>query len=337
MERSDAMSDVTALTIGVMIPARNDATDLPRAVETVRAQVGVHIDSIVLSIGPSDDGTEQVAAGLASADARVVVIQNPSGRTPDALNLAIDALGTDIIVRVDARSELPSGYIQAAVEALLETGAGNVGAIQNPVGATAVEKAIAAAMRSPFGTGGAKYRSAQTRQPVDTAYLGVFRGDALAAVGGYDAAFTRNQDAELNIRLNRDGFEVWLDPALVVNYRPRPSLRALASQYWQYGWWRQLTSQKHARSLGPRQLIPPAMVSANVCCVLAGVTVSALWLVVPGLYAAVVVFAGFRDGFGSLTSRLQTAAALATMHFSWGAGFLVSWLRHRVLSSTLRR
>ena len=88
-------------------------------------------------------------------------------------------------VRVDARSQLPSDYIRNALETMSETGAGNVGAIQHPVGSTSTERGIAAAMCSRLGSGGAQYRHGQQRIEVETAYLGVFRRSALEEVGGW--------------------------------------------------------------------------------------------------------------------------------------------------------
>jgi GT2 family glycosyltransferase len=96
--------------------------------------------------------------------------------------------------------------------------------------------------------------------PVDTVYLGVFRRQALEAVGGYDPAFVRNQDAELNLRLRRAGYQVWFDPQLAVRYRPRGSVASLARQYREYGAYRRLTARRHPRSLAPRQLAAPAVV-----------------------------------------------------------------------------
>lgn len=318
-------------SIGVIIPARNDAAGLPKAVASVLTQQDADLASIVVAVGPSIDDTMTIARGLVEKDQRIRVIENPSGRTPEALNLAIDASTTDVIVRVDARSELPPGYVAMALQTMHETGAGNVGAIQRPVGDTVTQRAIASAMRSPLGSGGADYRSSSQRKQVDTAYLGVFRRDALCEVGGYDESFVRNQDAELNLRLAAAGHAVWLDPRLVVEYRPRPSLRALAAQYWQYGWWRQRTARKHPGSLRLRQLAAPVVVVGASSLVVLAASTTALWLMPVGVYAGALIVAGLSASSGGLRERLTMSAALATMHLSWGAGFLASlvWQNER--------
>ena len=46
---------------------------------------------VVLALGPSSDRTDEVAAGLAQADSRVILVRNPTGKTPAGLNAAIGA------------------------------------------------------------------------------------------------------------------------------------------------------------------------------------------------------------------------------------------------------
>ena len=310
--------------VSVVIPVRNDAPAVPNAVASVLAQQADELVEIVLAVGPSDDGSWDVASELAAETELVRVIENPSGRTPEALNRAIAASRGDIVVRVDARSVLPANYLAYALETLRETNAGNVGSVQVPVGDTPTQRAIAAAMRSRIGSGGAAYRHAGQRRRVGTAYLGAFRRAALDAVGGYDESFERNQDAELNTRLNAAGHEVWLDPRLRVDYRPRASLRRLASQYWQYGWWRQRTLRKHPGTAEPRQYAVPAAVLGLVGSGVVAI-VGPTWALAPiGGYSLALAGAAATADDLTAAERVTMIAALATMHFCWGAGFLAS-------------
>jgi len=305
--------------IATITPVLNDAANLPAAVGSIQHQDNV--EHIVLSVGPSSDDSLSVAQGLAQRDGRIVVVENPSGRTAAALNLATAATSADVVVRVDARAVLPENYVKHAVETLEATGAGNVGAAQNPVGHTLTERAIAAAMRSRVGSGGVAYRGDGHARQVDTAWLGVFRRSALDEVGGYDERFTRNQDAELNIRLAKAGHPVWFDPRLIVDYRPRPTLRKLAQQYFEYGQWRMRTIKKHRDSAKPRQLAAPVIVIGLVVAVILALVVSSLFWFVPAAYVVGLLVVGLMSE-GPLAQRLLTAGALFTMHITWGAGFL---------------
>ncbi len=91
-------------------------------------------------------------------------------------------------------------------------------------------------------------------------YLGVFRRAALEQQGGYNEEFIRAQDWELNFRIREAGGLIWFSPELRVSYRPRPSVRALAKQYKDYGRWRHVVARYHEGSINLRYLAPPTAV-----------------------------------------------------------------------------
>lgn len=307
-------------TVSVVIPARDAADHLEQTVAAVLAQD--HPLDVVIAVGPSQDETWHVAQRLATAHTRVRVIDNPVGTAPSGLNAAIAASRGDIVVRVDAHARIPEGYVARAVQTLRETGAANVGGMQVPTADSGFARAVAAAMRSPVGAGGATYRVGGEPGPVETVYLGVFRRKALADVGGYDETLVRNQDFELNHRLRQAGGTVWFDPELAVAYRPRGSVRGLWSQYLQYGAWKRLVLRRHPGSLELRQLVPPVFVVALVVAI--ALLFFSPWPLV-GLgaaYLAVIAVAAVSAADGLLHAP-AVALALATMHLAWGTGFLL--------------
>ncbi|MEM9200844.1 MAG: glycosyltransferase family 2 protein [Actinomycetota bacterium] len=314
--------DGTPTSLTVMIPALNAAGVIDRCLDAILAQ-DVEIDfDVVVAVGRSADGTADRVDARAADDGRVRRIDNPSGDTPRALNLAIQSSSGDLVVRVDAQAELPAGYLARILHTAIETGAANVGGIQRAVGEEPWARAIAAAMRSRFGVGPAQFRSGSHEGPTDTVYLGGFRRHALDVVGGYDESLIRNQDYELNYRLRKAGFVVWLDPSLVVDYTPRGSLRSLWSQYRQYGRWKRVVISRSPRSVRPRQIAAPALVLGLIGSAVLLAVGSPVGLALPVVYAtAVAVFAARPRG----ASRRRVALAFATMHVAWGWGFLFSW------------
>ncbi|KRC85380.1 glycosyl transferase family 2 [Terrabacter sp. Root85] len=306
------------------MPILNEARHLRDAVAMILAQDYSGPLEIVLALGPSTDRTDEVAADLAAADARVHVVANPSGRTPDGLNAAIGASTGAVIVRVDGHAEIPDDYISVAVAELLRVGADNVGGIMDAQGTSAFERAVAAAMRSPLGVGSARFHTGGEPGDADTVYLGVFRRAALERVGGYDPHFARAQDWEMNHRIRETGGKVWFTPDLRVTYRPRASVQALAKQYFHYGRWRRVVARHHEGTINPRYLAPPTMVGVTTVATIAGFVWPPAWIV-PAAYAAGVTAGGLAISRGeSAATRAATPVVLATMHWSWGIGFLTS-------------
>ncbi|MFC7486635.1 glycosyltransferase family 2 protein [Knoellia sp. CPCC 206453] len=310
--------------VSVVIPVLNEGRHLRDAVGQVLAQVYAGDLEVVLALGPSTDDTDVVAADLGASDPRVRTVANPTGRTPSALNAAIGAARHDIIVRVDGHAEIPADYVATAVRTLDDTGADNVGGVMKAVGRTAFEKAVACAMRSRIGVGGGTFHVGGGAGPVDTVYLGAFRRSALDRVGGYDERYTRTQDWHLNLRLRQSGGTVWFTPDMEVTYRPRSTVKTLARQYFQYGQWRRVVAREHPETVNARYLAPPVMVLGTTAATL----VALAWppaLLVPAAYAAGIAVGGGAISSGEpLRTRLLTPVVLATMHWSWGIGFLTS-------------
>ncbi len=309
--------------VSVILPVLNEEFYLAHTVNAILSQDYAGPMEVILAIGPSKDRTQVVAEELRAHDPRVVLVSNPSGRTAAGLNLAIQQSKYPVIVRVDGHAEIPENYISLAVEILNQTGAVNVGGVMGAVGVTKFEKAVARAMRSLFGVGASRFHTGGKAGSVDTVYLGVFLRTALVAVGGFDERFTRAQDWELNYRLRQAGGNVYFDPRLHVTYRPRPTLKALAKQYFEYGRWRHVVIRRHQGTVNLRYLAPPVALLGTVSSLILGSVLSPLWFVPAAIYLAFLIVASLSIGrnFGEYT-RLPWI--LLTMHMSWGAGYLTS-------------
>ncbi len=309
--------------ISVILPVRNEALHLADAVNAILTQDFLGSLEVILAVGPSVDSTEQIARGLALADPRVVVVANPSGRTAAGLNIAVKKSQYSIIVRVDGHAEIPSNYLSLVLETLTQTGAVNVGGVMAAVGKSLFERSVARAMRSPLGVGASRFHTGGVAGEVDTVYLGAFRKEALLAVGGFDERFTRAQDWELNHRLRVAGGSIFFDPRLVVTYRPRASVSALARQYFEYGRWRRVVSRHHEGTINYRYLAPPFTVLVSILSLLGGFLISTILLVPALIYALFILVASLLIG-KSIGEVISLPLILLTMHICWGMGFLTS-------------
>jgi len=309
--------------ISVILPVLNEEKYLEDAVKAILAQSFDGELEVILAIGPSTDKTLEIAQRLHSYDPRVILVANPTGRTAAGLNLAIAAAHYSIIVRVDGHANIPSNYCQLVLEILESSGAVNVGGVMAAQGQSLFERSVALAMRSALGVGASRFHTGGMAGAVDTVYLGAFRKEALLAVGGFDEQFTRAQDWELNFRLRQAGGVVFFDPRLVVTYRPRSTVKALAKQYFEYGRWRRVVSRRHQGTINYRYLAPPVTVGATSLSLLFGLLVSPILLIPALVYAVFIVIASLIIG-KSAGEILCLSTILPVMHISWGLGFLTS-------------
>ncbi|MEY4437854.1 MAG: hypothetical protein RL249_266, partial [Actinomycetota bacterium] len=268
------------------------------------------------------DRTLEIARSISRRDSRVVIVENPSGRTAAGLNLALHTSQSPVVVRVDGHAQIPHNYLSLVVEILNSTGAVNVGGVMAAVGKTPFEKAVAGAMRSPLGVGASRFHTGGEAGVVDTVYLGAFRREALLAIGGFDERFTRAQDWELNFRLRENGGIVYFDPRLHVTYRPRSTVKALAKQYFEYGRWRRVVSRRHAGTINLRYLAPPVALIGFIASVVAGIFAPILFT--PAVIYLLFVLAASLSIASSIREYFLLLAVIPTMHFAWGAGFISS-------------
>jgi succinoglycan biosynthesis protein ExoA len=333
--------DLDASTpVSFVMPVRNEERHLAETVSHVLGQDYPGEIELIIAVGPSRDHTAEIARKLAAANPAITVVPNPSGRIPCAINAAIKASRHPIVARVDGHALLPPGYLRTAVRTLAETGAVNVGGVMAAEGVTPFGRAVAWAMTSPAGIGAARFHTGGSPGPAETAYLGVFRRSAIEQVGGYDEAYLRAEDWEMNHRIRKSGGLIWFQPDLRVIYRPRATVAELAAQFYNYGRWRRVVSRQHPGTINLRYLAPPLAVGAMAAGTLAGLAglgglasgtggtwpaVATAGLAVPVLYAGgvvtVAVAAAGRLG-PTVASRLPLV--LGTMHISWGIGFLTS-------------
>lgn len=318
--------------VSFVMPVLNEQRYLSDAVASVLDQDYAGETELVLSLGPSTDGTTALAEAIAAREPRVRLVHNPGAHIPTALNLAIAAARNPVVIRVDAHSEIPMNYARIGVATLRRTGAANCGGIMAATGRTDYQRAVARAYNSPLGLGGGAYHSGGEEGPCESAYLGIFRHEVLSEVGGYDESVRRGEDWELNLRIREAGYEVWFTPELRVTYWPRDTRERLARQFWSTGVWRGALVRGHATRTPLRFFAAPALVAGLGASAAVGLTDGVRRLhgpakllrvthLAPVAYAVFLALAASRAD-GTVRDRARFAEVLATMHVSWGAGFL---------------
>lgn len=326
------------MKISVIVPCRNESRHICEFMNSLLAQdldKGWEIE-ILVADGMSDDGTRELIRQYGEKMFPVRMIDNPARIVSSGLNAAIEASEGDIIIRMDAHTTYANDYIRQCVTVLEDSGADCVGGPWVARGRGLVGKAIAAAFRSPFGTGGGKAHDPDYEGDVDTVYLGCWRRSVFSRVGLFDQSLVRNQDDEFNFRLRRAGGRVWQSPRISSSYSPRASIKALFRQYLQYGFWKVAVIRKHRALASWRHAVPALFVGSALSSlallalawalgmpqVAAAVrTAVALGL---GVYLVASIIAALPYA-GNLDPRtlLILPAVIAVYHVAYGVGFLM--------------
>jgi glycosyltransferase involved in cell wall biosynthesis len=314
---------------------RNEATHVEQFVADVAEQDFTGEVEVLVADGGSTDGSVerlQNAAGRAELD--LTVLSNPARWVSHGLNACIARARGDLLVRLDCHSRYPPDYVRLCVWAAEETDALAVGGIVVPKGRTPMERAVAAAMDSPFGGIGWMQDTAEPmRRESDVLTYGAFRPEAFQRVGLFDESLHRNQDDEFTLRIRRAGGRLLLDSRIRVAYTPRNSYPGVFRQYFQYGFWKVRVMRKHRQVLSGRSLAPPAFVMSLAVLASAAVFIP---LAAAGLmlelaaYTCGALFFGIRSVHARrepLRLLPRVLAVYPTFHVAYGLGMLWGVLR----------
>jgi succinoglycan biosynthesis protein ExoA len=330
------------MKISVIVPCRNEQRHIREFLDSLLAQdleAGWELEVLVAD-GMSDDGTRELLRQYGAQTPHVRMIDNPGRIVSTGLNAAIAASTGEIVIRMDAHTTYARDYIRESVRVLRESGADNVGGPWVAEGRGPIGKAIAAAFRSPFCTGGGKAHDRSYEGEVDTVYLGCWRRSVFERAGLFDPELVRNQDDEFNFRLRRLGARVWQSPRIKSSYTPRASLAALFRQYLQYGFWKVAVIRKHRALASWRHAVPALFVSsilgslallilaaaggfAKGAFAIGAALATGLMIYVVACVASALAFAGSLEAW----ALLVLPGVIAMYHVAYGLGFLAGVLR----------
>ena len=284
---------------------------------------------LIVADGGSTDATLNIVEGLKAEFPNLQIIHNPKRLQAAAINLAVASAAsahTRFLVRCDAHSIYPAGFILSVAEALQQTGASSVVIPMDAVGNTCFERANAWVVDTPLGSGGSAHRGGRKSGYVDHGHHAGFDLAMFRKIGGYDETFSHNEDAEYDERVAQAGGNIYLDADIRIRYIPRGSVSRLARQYFNYGRGRARNARKHSRPLKIRQALPILALLGSAGGLLAG---PVFWpaFALPLGYLALLVAASF----GIAITKRSPCGLLAgpisgTMHMCWAAGFLFETL-----------
>lgn len=331
--------------VSVLVPVRNEQRYIERCLESLAAQDYPRNRFEVLVIdGQSTDATKPLINRFAfESTMELRLLQNPQLRPAYALNIGLNEARGDVIVRVDGHAAVAPDFISSSVAALERTRADCVGGVIASEGDSYVGRAIALAMSSRFGVGGASFRVGGEGQ-ADTVAFGAYRREVFDRIGNFAEDIDKGEDDEFNYRLRDAGGTIMLVPAIHARYTVRGGIPGLWRQYAGYGRAKPEVLRRHPSRARPRQLVPPAFVAAIGVTALVALAGNARPLKALGTAYALAV--GLASVFTAAKRRWSALPVLpivfACLHVGYGAGFLagsstIATRRRRAPSAPLQR
>ena len=227
---TEKLDNASCPGVTVLIPAFNEEATIATSVVAALASDYPAIEVIVLDDG-STDATETAALQAAAEDPRFRVLRHPVNRgKAEQLNVGFRVARHDLVVVTDADAHLHPqairrlvGRIQTSPMLVAVAGAPHVTNRNRLICALQVLEAasiIGLIRRTQSVTG---------RVGTVAGIFGVFRRDAVVAVGGFDGRMA-TEDIDLTWRLLMAGSHTAYEPYALVGMEVPPTLKALWAQ-----------------------------------------------------------------------------------------------------------
>lgn len=261
--------------VSTIIPFKNEELFIEECLRSVlRSDYPRDRLEVLVVDGMSTDGSAQKADRFAQSDPRVSLLSNPGRTVPKALNLALREAKGELILRLDAHSQISADYISRAVEHLEVSGADCAGGTMTTVVRTrgCLSLAFQTALTHPFGVGNSHFRIG-SREPrwVDTVFGPCWRREVFERLGTFNEELERGQDMEFSRRITRSGGKILLVPGIEIRYYARSRPREFLAHKFTDGVWAILPfAYSDGIPVRARHLAPLALVVAVVASAAAG-------------------------------------------------------------------
>lgn len=218
------------MRVSVIATVKNEESSIGGLLDSLLAQ-SRQPDEVLLADGGSVDRTREIAGSYVERGLRLRLLDAPGSNISRGRNLAVAAASGDIIACTDAGVRLAPGWLAELTAPFQDQTAGAapdvVGGFFQADGRNVFEIALGAT-------------TLPDRDDVDpgtflpSSRSVAFTRAAWQRVGGYPEWLDYCEDLVFDLRLRAAGLRFAFAPGALAHFRPRPSLRSFAVQYYRY-------------------------------------------------------------------------------------------------------
>lgn len=254
--------------VAVVIPTLNEEKFIEQCLESVMQQTFPFEKMDVMVVdGGSKDKTREIVSRISQEHPNVRLIPNPGKIQSIAFNIGVKESSAPYVVRLDAHVLYKNDYIERSLNLIQsDKSFGNVGGICliEPQRKELIPEASAILNQVRFGIGGAAFRVGNEAKEVDSVPFGTFPRKVLEKVGGMREDLARGEDNEINSRIRKNGYKVFIDPQIQSTYFSRDTIKGNMKQMYANGLSIGKLLYIDRDSVGLRHMVPLAFVMAII-------------------------------------------------------------------------
>jgi len=287
---------------------------------------------IICAEGCSEDKTLDILREMKDKDSRIQILKNSKQIAASGWNIGIQASNSNFVLIMSGHAQLSKNYLKSGIEKLIsDENIGGVSGPTKPVGKNAFGDLLASAYQSPFGVGNARYFLSKKEEEAETIVFGIYRKSVLVECGLFSEEIVRGQDWELNYRIRKHGYTLFLLPHIKSKYVVRGSFLAVWKRHFSAGKWKMTILKNHPKSILWRHFIPLAF-AIIIIIGLIGALFYPRWMI--GIVGGGIVYLVVSILFLAQLRKKRLLYEYVLMivlfwiiQFSYGLGFLVGIIK----------
>ena len=259
--KSRSLLRADATRVAILVPAHNEEKVIAQSIQSLKALNYPRFEIIIIDDG-SADRTADVAEEALLDFPGGKVLRKPNGGKASALNLALTQTDADVIVAIDADTQLDPDALTWLIRHFSDP---NVGAVAGSVEVGNPDCLITRFQAIEYTVSqNLDRRAFETMRGIIVVpgAIGAWRREAVLNVGGYDQD-TLAEDADLTIKLQRAGWTVLTEPRAIARTEAPDTVRLFLRQRfrWMFGMlqvaWKHLDAFRKPGGPGIKYLVLP--------------------------------------------------------------------------------
>ncbi len=236
-----------AVHVSVLVPAYNEEVNAVRTVQKILESTYANVDVVFVDDGSKDSTYRRVSSAFAG-DPRVLVVSKPNGGKASALNEGLRRASGEVVVCIDADTQLDGRAISAMIAYFDDPSVGAVAGnvrVGNERNMLTRWQSLEYIMNQNFDRRAFDVLNCITVVP---GAIGAFRRSAVEKVGGF-LSDTLAEDADITVRLLRAGYAVRYCETAIAHTEAPETVRMFLRQRFRWSFGIMQTVWKHRDAL----------------------------------------------------------------------------------------
>jgi glycosyltransferase involved in cell wall biosynthesis len=324
------------LSLSILVPTFNEEQFIIYTLDSLAEQtVNSDMFEVIVIDGMSTDNTKDLVLSWHGKHPRInlKLIENKKIITPAAFNEGLEVAEGEYVTLFGAHSTVPPNFVEKVLETFskhpdIEACGGVVETVY--FNNSRISKAISYINQLPFGVGSGMRTQAITKEGYANSVAKVtYKKDIFNEVGKFDEGFVRNQDIDMNHRIQKKGGKIWLNPEIKTTYYSRNTLKNTVRTAFYNSYFHSLFLKKHHKIPGIKYVIPSFFVlSLTLSLLFALINILGLFIFagIIALHQVVALGASIRFWKQGVITFILLPILSLCLHLSYGVGLIAGMI-----------